>query len=126
MTVSAAFAYKLAKLVRILSSDKPGEVQAAVTALQRMLGSVGLDIHSLAAIVEHGLQHQIIQNRVSEWRDMACWLDDRGDSLQPHERDFVAQMADGNRGREPTDKQLTWLVGLFDRLQRRERGKNAA
>jgi hypothetical protein len=39
---------KLQKLVRLLSSDKEGEVLAAVSAMDRLLEKAGLDFHTFA------------------------------------------------------------------------------
>jgi hypothetical protein len=39
---------RLEKLVRMLSSDKDGEVLAATAAIRRVLATEGLDIHNLA------------------------------------------------------------------------------
>jgi hypothetical protein len=46
---------QIAKLVRLLASDKPGEVVAAAQAIRRRLQSLGLDIHALADAVESRL-----------------------------------------------------------------------
>jgi hypothetical protein len=46
---------RVGQLVRLLSSDKPGEVNAAAAALNRTLATAGLDIHQLADIIEAGL-----------------------------------------------------------------------
>jgi hypothetical protein len=47
---------RIGQLIRMLSSDQPGEVGAAAQALNRTLASAGLDIHRLAEVVEAGLQ----------------------------------------------------------------------
>ena len=47
---------RIGQLIRMLSSDQPGEAGAAVQALNRTLASAGLDIHTLANVVEAGLQ----------------------------------------------------------------------
>jgi hypothetical protein len=44
---------KLAKAIRLLSSDKPGEVLAAADSICRILKGAGADIHTLADRVEH-------------------------------------------------------------------------
>ena len=46
---------RIGQLIRMLSSDQPGEAGAAAQALNRTLTSVGLDIHELAKVVETGL-----------------------------------------------------------------------
>ena len=54
MNALTPIAGKLAKLLRMLSSNREPEVLAAAQALCRTLESAGADIHALAAIVEHG------------------------------------------------------------------------
>lgn len=46
---------RIGQLIRMLSSDQPGEAGAAALALNRTLASAGLDIHALATVVEKGL-----------------------------------------------------------------------
>jgi hypothetical protein len=46
---------RIGQLIRMLSSDQPGEVGAAAQALNRTLASAGLDIHTLANVVEKSL-----------------------------------------------------------------------
>jgi len=46
---------RLGKIIRLLSSDKPGEVVASAAALKRSLQSHGLDIHGLAEIIDRHL-----------------------------------------------------------------------
>jgi hypothetical protein len=48
-------ARRIGQLIRMLSSDQPGEVGAAAQALNRTLVSAGLDIHRLADVVEKQL-----------------------------------------------------------------------
>jgi hypothetical protein len=59
MSALAPIADKLGKLIRLLGSDRDGEVVAAAQALQRTLKSAGADLHTLADLVEkpngHGL-----------------------------------------------------------------------
>jgi hypothetical protein len=43
---------RLGKLIRLLSSDQPGEVAAAAGAINRALKSRGIDIHKLAEVVD--------------------------------------------------------------------------
>jgi hypothetical protein len=46
---------RIGQLIRMLSSDQPGEVTAAARALSRTLGGAGLDFHELAKLAETGL-----------------------------------------------------------------------
>jgi hypothetical protein len=47
---------RIGQLIRMLSSDQPGEVGAAAQALNRTLASAGVDIHAIADVVESGLR----------------------------------------------------------------------
>jgi hypothetical protein len=47
---------RISQLIRMLSSDQPGEAGAAAQALNRTLILAGLDIHALADVAEAGLQ----------------------------------------------------------------------
>src|SRR5262249_49157176 len=49
----APIADKLGKCIRLLSSDRDGEVVAAAHAIRRVLQSAGLDVHALADQVEN-------------------------------------------------------------------------
>lgn len=52
MTDLAPIAGRLARLMRMLSSDKPGEVVNAASAMIRTLRSAGADIHVLADLIQ--------------------------------------------------------------------------
>jgi hypothetical protein len=47
---------RIGQLIRMLSSDHPGEAGAAAQALNRTLTSAGLDIHELAKLAETELR----------------------------------------------------------------------
>jgi len=47
---------RIGQLVRLLSSDQPGEAAAAAQALNRALAAAGLDMHALAEIAETELR----------------------------------------------------------------------
>jgi hypothetical protein len=47
---------RIGQLIRMLSSDQPGERAAAAEALHRTLHKAGLDIHALADVAESGLR----------------------------------------------------------------------
>jgi len=46
---------RIGQLIRMLSSDQPGEAGAAAQALNKTLTAAGLDIHALAEAAETGL-----------------------------------------------------------------------
>ena len=54
MTDKPSIARRIAQLVRLLSSDKDGEVVAAVHALRRTLQATGGDLFTLARQIESG------------------------------------------------------------------------
>ena len=49
-------ARRISQLLRLITSDKPGEVVAAASALVRTLSKAGLDVHTLAETVETHLR----------------------------------------------------------------------
>ena len=53
MSDLSPIAGKLSRLIRLLASDKEGEVVATAAAINRMLRSAGADIHTLADRVAH-------------------------------------------------------------------------
>ena len=61
MTTFANIAPTIAKLLRLLTSDKPGEIVASVHALRRVLGSANLDLHDLANVVEFAARREAPQ-----------------------------------------------------------------
>ena len=50
--MSTAVSRRIGQLIRMLSSDKPGEVAATVFALKRALSSISIDLHGFAHIIE--------------------------------------------------------------------------
>jgi hypothetical protein len=50
--MSAAVSRRIGQLIRMLSSDQPGEVAATVFALKRALSSISIDLHAFAHIIE--------------------------------------------------------------------------
>jgi hypothetical protein len=91
MTTFANIAPTTAKLLRLLGSDKPGEIIASVHALRRVLGSVNLDLHDLATMVEGAARREIPRVFV---RSMARW--------------------------PPTERQRAWLGALYERCMKGE------
>jgi hypothetical protein len=60
-------AKKLAKLLRLLASDKDGEVLAAVEAIKRTLDLADLDFHDLADVVTAGFKKPEKQRTLAKW-----------------------------------------------------------
>jgi DNA-binding transcriptional LysR family regulator len=110
---------RLSKLIRLtFTSDKTGEIAAAVAAVRRLLESSGLDAHWLADAVERGATPVVVQPE--ERRDER---DDRSDiwfcfhrrhRLSPKERAFIENVVD--RSRPLSNKQRQWLHDIVERL----------
>jgi hypothetical protein len=119
--IGTPFETKLGKLIRLLGSDKPGEVVAAANAINRSLQSAGMDIHRLAdavASVPLGPQRSPDSSDAddqSRWRDIRNFCADRAEFLTKRELQFIASMANW-RGR-PTPKQLNWLLMIERRIR---------
>ena len=137
---------KARKLVRLLSSPQDHEVLAAARALMRMLQADGEDIHKLADAIGGKLSEADMRllydngfeggkraaenDKPVEFTNAAPWCDmalevlksDEGNSwLQPHEREFIEDMARWCERRDPTEKQGRWLHRLWTRARRRRR-----
>ncbi len=117
-TALASIAPRIGQLIRMLGSDRDGEVLAATRALGRVLKSVGQDFHALAETVETSA-HAVpaphaapTQGNDLNWRVVAKQLLANG-SLSPREREFVTHMTQW-RGR-PTERQRNWLHALMER-----------
>ncbi len=123
-------ASKVGKLLRLLGSDKPGEVAAAAAALSRTLQAAGLDLHDLAVVAERGLQpeQQPLQQRQrgscgpplppDDWSAMAWWLHFHKIHLRKDQAEFVAGLLlgvgfeDDGRIREWQLQDLRTMIGL--------------
>jgi hypothetical protein len=134
MTTFANIAPTTAKLLRLLGSDKPGEIIASVHALRRVLGSVNLDLHDLATMVEGAARREIPRvemtadnpfsrmHKASTRRDVARAMLRRcgecSDLLSAKEIAFIRTLTTW-RG-EPSARQLAWLSSLYERCMKGE------
>jgi len=102
---------KLGKLIRLLSSNRDGEVLATVFAIRRTLESEKLDLHALAAVIESANE---IKRREPDWHDIACVCSENPSRLRPNEFEFVEDMVRRTvHGGEPTEKQAAWLRAIY-------------
>jgi hypothetical protein len=134
---------RLEKLIKLLTSDKDGEVVAAARAIHRTLEGAGADTHELAARIKGGKlseteMRKIYDAGVRDGKDAAAT--DKGFSnvegpsyyemakhcvehdnsrLSAKERGFVEDMERWCARREPSEKQGKWLHVLYVRLGRR-------
>jgi hypothetical protein len=142
----APIADRLSKLIRLLSSDRDGEVVATARAIRRTLRSEVRDVHALAEQVksplgsfneaeahklydaghEQGYQAAISTNEracfhdvsspLSSGHDTARWCRQRSERLGSREREFIDQMTAQTLRREPSERQGRWLKSIFYRL----------
>ena len=121
MNTLAPIANRLAKLVRLLTSDRDGEVVAAARSINRTLKSAGLDIHALAAEIENSGpaagRGEATNNKQLDWHAIACECAGHDDRLRDHrERVFVQDMLRWTKlGGKPTEKQARWLRSIYIR-----------
>src|SRR5262249_24627822 len=136
---------KVASLVRLLASDKDGEIIAAARALKRTLESAGTDMNGLAHGIENlGKNAEVSKDQMKKIWDAAVQHTEnrlhggegfrsnpgkptpeqvalvyQRDKRRPNRNthDFVDKMAAQTVfGREPTEKQHKYLFALFLRL----------
>jgi hypothetical protein len=119
MSTLAPIADRLAKLVRMLTSDRDGEVVAAARSINRTLKSAGLDIHALAAAIEGNGAGRTAPHEPA-WHSVACECAARPERLwSDKERAFVADMVRWTQlGGVPSEKQAKWLRSIYVRVRR--------
>ena len=123
ITLTSSAAGRVGQLVRLLASDKSGEVVAAASALKRTLGAAGLDMHAFAGIAEKALAPPLAPPDVDgpDVRLIIKFCLDYGDELTDREWQFVNDLDRLARrlGRrlELTAKQEAWLVSISERLR---------
>lgn len=120
ITLSSSTASGIGALVRLLGSNRPGEVMAAASALVRTLGDAGADLHVLADAVGRGLQHRakpLLADRGHRTPPRLSALAHAGwrHNLEStkREHDFIANTV---RFRHPSTRQPAWLIAIANRL----------
>ena len=115
---------KLGKLIRLLSSDRDGEVLAAASAIKRTLAAEGSDIHALADTLCRLQPQRREESRrprhedSNDWHGIACECQEHGGRLNQREQNFVADMVAWTACATPTDKQQAWLLSIHRRVRR--------
>jgi hypothetical protein len=119
-------ATRVGQLLRLaLSSDQDGESIAALAALRRALESAGLDLHTLGAAVERGLQApparpppppRPTHDDMADWRSTARWCRHYEDQLSPRDVEFLDTIIRYRGG--ISEKQKAWLDGIEQRIRR--------
>src|SRR5215813_5365498 len=136
---------KIAAVVRLLASDRDGEVIAAVNALKRTLASAGTDINGLAHGIENLDKSTVVPDEIKKkiwdaavehtenrlhgadefrstdgkptWQSVALFCQRNKQRLRPQTHEFVDKMASQTVwDQEPTEKQHKYLFALFLQL----------
>jgi hypothetical protein len=136
---------RIAMTIRLLATDRDGEIIAAVHALKRTLASAGTDLNGLAHGVEnlgknaevskekmrqiwdaavqhtenrlHGADDFIDSSGKPTWEAVALFCQRNKQRLRPQTHEFVDKMASQTvYGREPTPNQHRYLFALFLQL----------
>jgi hypothetical protein len=123
----------------MLGSDRPGEVFAAVTALQRTLRGAGTDLHYLADVTERALLEppplaapppppppprahaQASHNKAGNIADAISFCMFWKEDLNEKERGFMFSLYRSQRMHghafDPSDKQRNWLFKIEQQLR---------
>lgn len=121
MNAQIPSAQKIGKLVRLLSTDRDGELLAAGRALQRVLADAGADFHYLASIVEAHWIAPIVdlsehkrESKLQPWQQQAAEpLNYPEILLGDRELNFLQNMSRARYA--PTKLQEKWLGDIAAR-----------
>jgi hypothetical protein len=122
ITLASSTARRIGQLVRMLGSDKSGEVVAAAAAINRTLSVAGLDLHQFADLIARGLSRALPPRPDDELSipDVVAFCSFPGHSLSERERDFIRNLESKvcRYGTVvPTIKQHAWLLSIYQRLR---------
>jgi hypothetical protein len=117
---------RLAKLIRLLSSNVDGEVLAAVAAIERALKSSGKSWHDLAEtivdkIIIFEVQKQAVETNsiANNYIEAAKWLLEKDKDLKIYEREFIFAMKqrfEFDENFKPSQKQINWFTMIVQRF----------
>jgi hypothetical protein len=136
---------RIAMVIRLLASDKDGEILVATAALKRTLHSAGTDINGLANGIEnlgkstvipdeikkkiwdaavqhtenrlHGADDFIDSSGKPTWQSVALYCQRNIHRLAPKHHDFINKVASQTvYDREPTERMHKYLFSLFLQL----------
>lgn len=124
-------------LLVALSSDKDGEVLAALKVAKKQLASAGKDIHWMVGQIGEPAKAQPQQapprRRTGEqwyephvadnWRDQITALVVVVDHLRPREQEFILSICDQwmhsqEEDWQPSPRQGAWLTSIYERMKR--------
>ena len=120
----------VSRLIPRLATHHVGELVATRDALVRSLGTVGLDLHDLAAACTSPTSPTAVSTSSCRWSPAASGTPSFGDMaracrdldcghLELREKQFVSDMCRRGFGFRPSARQAGWLQNIFDRLNER-------
>lgn len=115
---------RIGKLIRLLGSDRLGEVAAAVAAIMRQLQAAGKDIHALAEVVERsplipGQMPPTPSDDGRPWSAIQEWCLARDEHLAPRELAFLIDIMRWRGNLTP--RQHEWLLAIERRIRKHQR-----
>ena len=134
-----SIADKLGKLLRLLASDRDGEVVAAAKAITRTLAGADLDIHALAEGVETAADREILRRAMRRKSTGRAFDDGRREAEQdqpvtfhsvgdPSWHEIACVCRDKDSGRLRTimsaNLSMTWCAGPCTAASRRRSKPN--
>ena len=121
MSIPQAVRSRLAQLLRLLlSATQPGEIVAAQGAINRTLGANGLDLHTLAEVVDGKPNRHPLDDDADDWLDRVVYASVHANLLSDWERGFIDNMM-GWSG-SPTDKQMDRINIIYNKVKARTNG----
>ena len=115
----ATVAPMVAKLIKLLASDKDGEVLASVCALRRVLAKAGLDLNAVATMIERPSRSSDQADNPDQpqldWQTIAKHCATYPQLLSARERSFVRSMTAWCG--HPSDRQCLWLASIYERIR---------
>jgi hypothetical protein len=122
ITLASSAAIRIGQLVRLLGSDKDGEIVAAATAINRTLIAAGSDLHHLANVAERALQRPPpAPPRPWSAAEIIRFCAAHDGLLNDRESQFIWSM-EGQVFRlgesfEPSEKQRGWLAAIYVKVR---------
>ncbi len=111
---------RIGSLIRLLASDKDGEVVACVVALRRQLTTAGLDFNDLADMFMAPKPSSAPRVATSShYAQVLDWIiKNKFECLTIREQEFVTSMVSWCEFGEPTGKQRDWIKKIVAKVDR--------
>jgi hypothetical protein len=110
----------VAKLLRLLASDQPGEIVATARALQRVLHTAGLDLHDLANAIEPVIRRGALPGADEALAMIRC-CNRHANMLSAPELTVVHSVSSWFCDPPPNKLKMEKLRAIYERCLKRER-----